>query len=278
MYARWVHARSARRAASFVEVNCSLLRGELLASELFGHARGAFTSAHESRTGLLDLAHRGTLFLDEIGDMDAGIQAQFLKVVEEKSYRRLGETTLRRSNFRLLAATNHEIEEDVRAGRFRADLFYRLGVLVVRIPPLRERIEDIPALLDYMLASAGAADRPLPPALVERLARYPWPGNIREVRNVIERALLLAADEPLAPSHFPGLDPCPSTRADSAPDTIETLDLAEARHIGAAIESVGGDVSKAARALGISRASLYRKLKQHGMGSRSPHQDEGGTS
>jgi DNA-binding NtrC family response regulator len=258
--ARWIHDHSARSSAPFVEVNCSSLRGELLASELFGHTKGAFTSAVEDREGLVEVADGGTLFLDEIGDMDMGVQAQFLKVIEEKQYRRLGEVRIRRSEFRLICATNHDLEKQVEEGKFRKDLFFRINVFPIHLPPLRERTEDVAELVTYTLGDLGRGDIQVPGRVMKSLEAYGWPGNIREMRNVLERAVLLARGEPLGPEHFPGLKSSGSVKG-SGSQTWD-LDGLENEHITRVLDEFGGDVRKAAKALGISRATLYRKLKK----------------
>lgn len=259
--ARWIHENGARAGGLFVEVNCSALRGELLASELFGHSRGAFTSAVQDREGLLDAADGGTLLLDEIGDMDIAIQAQFLKVIEEKTYRRLGEVKQRKSNFRLICATNKDLEAEASQGRFRKDLLYRVQVLPVQIPPLRDRREDVPGLVRQLLVFLNYQYRDIPDDVLSLLESYPWPGNVRELRNVLERALLLARGEQLQSAQFPGLqqaDPAPA-----APASMKELERIEMESIRTALERCGGDVNKTAEVLGISRATIFRRLKKY---------------
>jgi len=244
--ARWIHEHGKRASRELVEVNCSALRGELLANEMFGHARGAFTSAADAQPGILDVCDGATLFLDEIGDMDVAIQAQLLKTVEEKRYRRLGETTTRSSHFRLLCATNHSLDDDVAAGRFRKDLLYRINVLTISVPPLRERKTDIRALALQLLESFGAP--PIDEAALELIERHHWPGNVRELRNALERAALLARhDGSIRPKHFASLDVSPLVSSDG-----EVL---------AALTRNGGDKLLAARELGVSRATFYRRLR-----------------
>lgn len=257
VFARWIHNNSERRAEAFIEVNCSGLKGDLLASELFGHIRGAFTTALQDRQGLIEVADRGTLFLDEIPDMDLGVQAQFLKVIEEKLFRRVGETKVRRSDFRLICASNRDLEEEIRLGRFRSDLYFRISVFPVAIPPLRQRKEDIPGLIRYLLKGLGAAEEGVPPEVAFRLQEYPWPGNIRECRNILERALLLSRRGPLQAEHFQGFMSSGAS-ASGGPSAAESL---SADPVEAALRRAGGDTSKAAKELGISRATLYRKLK-----------------
>lgn len=257
--ARWIHEHSARATAPFVEVNCSSLRGELLSSELFGHARGAFTSAVEDRQGLIEVADGGTLFLDEIGDMDVSVQAQFLKVIEEKRYRRLGEVRMRSSEFRLICATNQNLEERVKAGAFRRDLFFRIHVFPITVPPLRQVPGTIPGLAANLLRYLASRDIPLSPAVLDLLTRYTWPGNVRELRNVLERALVLSGGAP-GPEHFQILtEPVSTFVSDPGRPTLKLSDLETAR-IQEAMQRFEGDTRKAADALGISRATLYRRL------------------
>ena len=259
--ARWIHEHSSRAAAPFVEVNCSSLRGELLSSELFGHARGAFTSAVEDRQGLIDVADGGTLFLDEIGDMDPVVQAQFLKVIEEKRYRRLGEVRMRSSEFRLICATNQNLEERVRTGAFRRDLLYRINVFPITLPALRTVPENIPGLSRSLLNYLSSREIALDPPVLELLARYSWPGNVRELRNVLERALVISGGH-LAPEHFSVLKETPVPLTHGGESGTLNLADAEARRIHDAMTRFGGDTRLAADALGISRATLYRRLAE----------------
>jgi len=257
--ARWICDHGPRRTGAFVDVNCSSLRGELLAAELFGHVRGAFTSAVETREGLLDVADGGTLFLDEVGDMDLGIQAQFLKVLEEKRFRRLGDTRERHSEFHLICATNRDLQEEIRCGRFRKELFFRINVLPVPLPPLRERMEDFDAFTRHLLARLGAPEREITPDAVRLLKAYSWPGNVRELRNVLERALLLARGGPLAPEHFHSLNGSELWRGTNGVEDSRAL---EALRIRGALDRHSGNAELAAKEIGISRATLYRKLKR----------------
>ena len=257
--ARWIHENSKRNAGSFVEVNCSGLRGELLASELFGHCKGAFTSAVQDRLGLLDIADGGTLFLDEIGDMDPVVQAQFLKVIEEKSYRRLGEVRMRTSDFRLLCATNKDLLEEASQSRFRKDLLYRIQVMPIVVPPLRERPGDIERLALHILSSLQYPFHDIAPDISSLLKAYPWPGNVRELRNVLERAVMLARGNALTVQLFTGLRG-PSRAALLEP--VGGLYSIETATIKAALKRTMGNVNKAAKELGVSRATIYRKIKR----------------
>jgi DNA-binding NtrC family response regulator len=258
--AQWVHEHSPRSAGPFVEINCSTLRGELLANELFGHARGAFTSAIQDRQGLIEFADRGTLFLDEIGDMDLAVQAQFLKVIEEKKFRRLGEVKVRSSDFRLICATNKDLLEEVRQTRFRQDLYYRIQVFPVMIPPLRERSDDLPGLIRHILLTLHSPNQEVSSEVLSLLKVYPWPGNLRELRNVLERAGLLARGHSFDLEHFPGLTSSPA--GDRMQSVIRNVDQREEEYIQSVIERVGGNIDKAIDVLGISKATLYRKLKK----------------
>lgn len=260
--AKWIHEHSSRASGPFVEVNCSSLRGELLASELFGHSKGAFTSAVEDKQGLVEVADGGTLFLDEIADMDLAVQAQFLKVIEEKRFRRLGEVRERASDFRLICATNRDLRTEANDDRFRRDLYFRINVFAIALPPLRERREDIPGLVAHLIRTFNAGDVTVSDNGMALLMDYPWPGNVRELRNVLERAAILARGEPLGPDHLPGLDIVDAEQVEGS----DGLGLAarEAAHIKSVVDQFGGDTKKAAEALGISRAALYRKLRKFG--------------
>jgi len=260
MLARWIHRQSARAAHEFVEINCSGLRGEMLARELFGNARGAYTSADQDRKGLLDIADRGTLFLDEIGDMELDIQAQFLKVLEEKSYRRLGDVKLLKSNFRLICATHRDIETLVQTNKFRQDLLYRINLMFITIPPLCERMDDLQALVAYLLNDLGSSEAVISKGVMSILKNYNWPGNIRELKNVLERALMLTPRGAiLREAHFANLVNSRHPLNEHTPHTVQEV---EERHIKAVLKQMGGDIEKTAKSLNISRATLYRRLKQ----------------
>ncbi len=256
--ARWIHGHSGRKSGPLLDLNCSTLQGDLLASELFGHAKGAFTSAHQNKQGLIEVADGGTLFLDEIGDMDLPVQAQLLKVVEEKTYRRLGETHSRQSDFRLICATNRDLSEEVKKGRFRSDLFFRINLFPIQLPPLRERTGDIPDLVEFFLARPGYTPEALPGGVMDLLRSYAWPGNVRELKNVLERAVLLARGGKLAQEHFPGIGSPEGSSGQKRPKGLKDL---EKEYIQTLINESGGDMKKVADALEVSRATLYRKLK-----------------
>jgi len=266
--ARWLHSRSPREGEAFVDLNCAGLSRELLESELFGHARGAFTGAVASKLGLFEHAHRGTLFLDEIGDLPLDLQPKLLKAVDEKSFRRLGEVQARRVDVRLLAATHHDLEERSRTGAFRSDLFYRLSTVTLRLPALAERGRDVLLLADRLLlrlsAELGRRAPAISPSAESALLAHAWPGNVRELRNALERALLMreggtleAADLALAESAAAGSDAAPTT-----------LREAERRHLERTLAWAEGRVEQAAAALGLSRSALYEKLRGHGIEPR----------
>jgi len=282
MTARRIHDLSPRKNHPFVDINCSGLGGDLLKSELFGHAKGAFTGSVGDRPGLIEEANRGTLFLDEIGDMDPGVQCLLLKAIEEKAYRRVGENGKRSSDFRLICATNRDLPEAMKYGSFRSDLFYRINTLFISIPPLRRRKEDIAGLMTHILRDMNYNLFPLGGDVINTLTRYPWPGNIRELRNAAERALIFAKGKPLAPQHFANLGDDgiaaatfqETTTADNAAKTAGTepikpndsigwaLQELETRQIIRALKAFDGDRIKACNALGISISSLYRKLEK----------------
>jgi len=257
LLARWIHDHSKQANKPFIEINCSSLKGELLRSELFGHTRGAFTSAIKDKEGLLEVADGGTLFLDEIGEMDLDVQALLLKTIEEKSFRRLGENAVRKSDFRLLCATNQDLLDD-KAIRFRRDLYYRICVFPIEIAPLRKKVDEIPWLCEQMLNDMGYAHMPIDTAIYRALCGYSWPGNIRELKNMIERALMLAQEKKLLISHFPGL----VTKEPNELITTKSNKLAdiESSHIEHVIDMCNGNMLQASETLGLCVSSLYRRL------------------
>lgn len=257
--ANWIHRHSDRSPFPFVELNCSALKGDLLARELFGNVRGAFTSADRDREGLLSLADGGTLFLDEIGEMDLSVQAQFLKLIEEKTYRRLGDTRQQRSDFRLICATNKQIEESLQKGEFRRDLLYRINLLPINLPPLRDRMEDLPELARQLLKTFSSEPPEITQEALQILHAYPWPGNVRELKNVLERALMLSRGGPLIGKHFSWLSTAGLSHSLAPPHTLGDV---EHVHIFNALERCNGNVARAARSLGISRSTIYRRLRE----------------
>jgi DNA-binding NtrC family response regulator len=264
MLSRWIHAASLRASQSFVDLNCAGLPRELLESELFGHERGAFTGANAAKPGLIEAAHRGTMFLDEIGDTDLAIQPKLLKVVEEKRFRRLGDVGERRVDVRFIAATNKSLAALVDEGRFREDLYYRINTLVMRLPPLRHRKDDILHLAAQLLQQlARDIRRPamrLEADAEQALVAHSWPGNVRELRNVLERAMLLTSSAVIRRSDL-RLGPA-NARPAQAPSG-GTLEDVERQHIQRVLHEEGGSVSRAAQRLGVPRSTLYQKLKAH---------------
>ena len=271
--ARRIHERSSRRGGPFVEVNCGGLSATFLESELFGHEKGAFTDARSRKEGLFEVADGGTVFLDEVGDLAPELQPKLLKVLEDQRFRRLGGTHELSVDIRLIAATNHDLQDRVRNGAFRQDLYYRLAVLPLELPPLRERTsEDVAALiydiLDELRRRINAGPRSIDDRALAALVRHPWPGNIREVRNLIERVLILATDEDeIRLSHLPAdmrgaVHPTPVGF-----DEPLTLEEVERRHLAHVLELNEGNRSRTARVLGISRAALYDKMDRYGLRS-----------
>jgi len=271
VFARLIHNRSPRARAPFVDLNCAGLSKELLESELFGHERGAFTNAMNTKQGLFEIAADRTLFLDEIGEMDVTVQARLLKAIEDKRFRRVGGIRDLTANFRLVAATNRDLASEVAANRFRADLYYRLNVVRVRMPPLRERIEDIPLLVDVILRPLSKElGRPAPtvsPRALKKLQSYAWPGNVRELRNVLERAMLtmtgkeIVNDDLLLESDTKSLAKT-SGGMPTADWEIRALDDVVADYVTASVAAAGGNVRKAARQLQISPSTLYARMKK----------------
>ncbi len=267
--AKAVHHASPRAARPFVAVNCGAVPETLLESELFGFTRGAFTGAVASKLGLFEEAHGGTLLLDEIAEMPAALQVKLLRVLQSGEIRRLGATQATTIDVRVIAATNRDLAAMIADGSFREDLFYRLNVIEVRLPPLRERREDIPVLAEHFMArAAGKLSREvrLSAEAVERLLRYPWPGNVRELENAVERAAILTRGETVTPDDLPPhvaaaltLGPSPALPRQT------TLADAERSHILTTLERVGRNQSAAAEALGIGRTTLWRKLKEYGL-------------
>jgi two-component system, NtrC family, response regulator AlgB len=264
--ARILHAQSRRSHRQFVTVNCPTLSEELLASELFGHVKGAFTGAVKDQAGRVESAEGGTLFLDEIGEIAPSLQAKLLRFLQEKQFERLGENRTRQADVRVVAATNRDLEKDIQDGRFRQDLFFRINVVEVRVPPLRERQEDILPLSERFLAffarSSGRHCPELRPEFKDALLGYSWPGNVRELRNTMERALILWPS-----SHRLGLEAVPETivrSRGSAPRVggAFSLEDVEREHI-LRVLGQAPSLDEAARILGIDASTLWRKRKKY---------------
>ncbi|MDD4051089.1 MAG: sigma-54 dependent transcriptional regulator [candidate division Zixibacteria bacterium] len=267
-----IHSLSQRCDGPFVSINCAAIPETLLESELFGHGKGAFTGAIRDKEGLFKVADGGTFFLDEIGNTSLGIQVKLLRVLEEKKITPVGETKPIPVDVRLICATNANIEDEVTAGRFRSDLFYRLNVIPVHIPPLRERVEDIPLLVDYFVdkfcSRHNQPHKEIQPEVYNILSVYGWPGNVRELENTIERAVLLTKGYILTPASFP--EPIVNGKGDGLVNVVDhktpTLESIEQAYIHWVLEQTGGNKSKAARMLGIDASTLYRKLEKYKIG------------
>jgi DNA-binding NtrC family response regulator len=272
LVARALHANSPRRDRPLVTINCAALQENLLESELFGHEKGAFTGATQAKPGLVEVAEGGTLFIDEIGEMAPGLQAKLLRVLEDGHYRRVGSTAELHADVRVVAATNRRLEEDIEAGRFREDLYYRLNVIAITLPPLCERRQDIPELVEHFLTTRqlGPLRRRIEPEALEALVRYPWAGNVRELANVLERAQILAEGPCITLDDLPeglvGYGPA----AGAEPDVGDPANLhqVQRRHVLAVLQEAKGNKVHAARALGISRRALYRLLDKYRLGGR----------
>ncbi|HEY1793055.1 MAG TPA: sigma-54 dependent transcriptional regulator [Opitutaceae bacterium] len=265
--AREIHRRSGRRDGPFVTVNCPSLSRELLESELFGHAKGSFTRAIAETSGKVAAADGGTLFLDEIGEMPMEIQPKLLRLLQEREYERVGETAGRTADVRVIAASNRDLAAEVRAGSFREDLYYRLNVIAVTLPGLRERPADLGALAEgsrsFFGARSGKPDVALSQAVMEAFAQYPWPGNLREMRNIVERAVILSQGGTIELADLPEEFREPQ-RASTAVGGRVTLDALEAEHIRRVL-AISRNLDEAARILGIDPATLYRKRSKLGL-------------
>jgi two-component system response regulator AtoC len=278
LLAKAIHYESARGEEPFMEIACTAMQETLLESELFGHERGAFTDAKSQKRGLFELAHGGTVFLDEIGDMSGGLQAKLLRVLEERRFRRVGGTKDVTVDIRVMAATNRDLHQIVETGTFRKDLYYRLQVVTITVPPLRERREDISLLARHFLEHFSREfKRRLPrlsPAAERLLVQHDWPGNVRELRNVIERAMILEDTAELLPTHLsPEIahlaapPPAPAARF-RLPDTGVNLDEVEREFVRQALELTGGNQTRSARLLGLTRDELRYRVKKFGLGPK----------
>jgi formate hydrogenlyase transcriptional activator len=275
LVARAIHNRSARRDRMFVKVNCAAIPAGLLESELFGHEKGAFTGAVERKVGRFEVANGGTLFLDEIGDIPLELQPKLLRVLQEQEFERVGGTRSIKVNARVVAATNRDLERMVREGQYRADLYYRLNVFPISLPPLRDRREDIPHLVDYFVAKymrkIGRQIDEIPDAVLDALVRYEWPGNVRELENLIQRAVILSPGSVLI-SPFAELNEVKSAeKAQPAKSSQSTLIERERDHIQRILREtgwvLGGDDGAAAR-LGVPRTTLIYKMRRLGIPRR----------
>jgi DNA-binding NtrC family response regulator len=264
LVARALHYNSARRDRPLVTINCAALQETLLESELFGHEKGAFTGAVQAKPGLVEVAEGGTLFIDEIGEMAVGLQSKLLRVLEDGHYRRVGGTQENSADVRVVAATNQPLEEIIKAGKFREDLYYRLNVVTIHLPPLRERRADIPELVEHFLTTRkiGSTRYQIEPGALQALVHYDWPGNVRELANVLERSQILAED------HIITLDDLPDSVVETSAGEVaagdpEFLREVERRHVQQILQRVRGNKVHAAKALGISRRALYRLIAKY---------------
>lgn len=266
LVARTLHLRSARAGRPFIAVNCGAMPAPLLESELFGHAKGAFTGAVATKVGLVEAADGGTLFLDEIGEMSPAMQVRLLRTLDSGEVRRVGTERAFRVNVRIVAATARDLEREAADGRFRSDLYYRISTVILRVPPLRERRSDIPLLLTHFASRAGRGRLPLrfSPAALELLGRYPWPGNIRELQNLVERLELLNEGSEVQPPDLP-----PEIRAGEAQEPVDPagLSLAEIErlHVTRVLETTGWNKSRAARTLRVDIKTLNKKIRDYGI-------------
>lgn len=265
LVANIIHKKSKRSNGPFVVVNCASLQAELLENELFGHEKGAFTGASFMKRGLFEMADGGTFFIDEISEMNPNIQAKLLRAIELKEFRRVGGNKQIQVDVRVLAATNKRLEEEVKKGYFREDLFYRLNVVTINLPPLRERKEDIPLLVDYFLKKKNLEEgnkvKTISPEALEYLVNYDWPGNVRELANVIERAIILSSSDVISIKDLP----LSISRQESSYNSISTIVSMEKSLIEKTLKEFNGNKTRTAKVLGISVRNLYRKINKYGI-------------
>ena len=271
LVARSIHDRGTRRASAFIALNCAAIPDQLLESELFGHARGAFTGALRDKAGLLEEARGGTFFLDEIGDLSLPLQAKLLRLLQEKEIRRVGETRTRRVDVRFISATNKDLEKEIRLGAFRMDLYYRLRILTIEVPPLRERRNDILLLINHFVEKFGremGRDRSfVSPRALEILADYKWPGNIRELQNEIQRGLIIAGEDRLIrEEHLSSqVNPNPQPSSPVTYDYFAAKAEFEKRFLRQALLRFGHNKARTATEIGLTRQGLFKLLKKHNL-------------
>ena len=267
--ARYIHNLSDRGTGPFISINCGALPENLLESELFGHVKGSFTGAVRDKEGLLAAARGGTFFLDEIGEMSPALQVKLLRAIQEREIVPVGSTRTADIDVRIIAATNRDLEQEIRKGTFRSDLYYRLNVITLHLPPLRDRVDDVALLTDHFLDRLGGEDGA--PAVEEdvldRLKAYDWPGNVRELENALERAAVLAGGGPIKPEHLPAriLEPAPRALVSEKPPENPTLEVIERAYVLWVLQAEGGNKARAAEVLGIDPSTLYRKLNRYGV-------------
>jgi DNA-binding NtrC family response regulator len=270
LVARAVHGNSARRDKPLVTINCATLQENLLESELFGHEKGAFTGADRAKPGLFEVAEGGTLFVDEVAEMAPALQAKLLRVLEDGNYRRVGSTQEKHADVRVVAATNKSLEDEVKASKFREDLFFRLNVIAVNLPPLKDRREDVPDLIAHFLHTrqVGRGEMTVEPEAHRLLCGYDWPGNVRELANVLERAQILAEGNTITTDDLPEnlvqvSKPAPVAGAPAPVVGPDDLDGVERRHVEDVLKRHSGNKVQAAKALGVSRRTLYRLIEKY---------------
>lgn len=273
LFAKFIHDHSPRRHGEHVSINCAAIPGELIESELFGHEKGAFTGANAKKVGLVEMADGGTLFLDEIGELPIQLQPKLLRVIQSKDFRRVGGSRTLHSDIRVVAATNRDLKEGIREGWFREDLYYRLAVFPIEIPPLRERKSDIPCLVTHFLKQQCAANTEVDPTLMKELERYHWPGNVRELRNVLERALILSQGAALQKDHFPdnlfdsaervGFRFSIDLTRNFKDNQLRLEEALERQMIRLLLKEEQGRRERVARRLGVSVKTLYNRMKAY---------------
>jgi DNA-binding NtrC family response regulator len=267
--ARYIHNLSERADGRFVSINCGALPENLLESELFGHVKGSFTGAFKDKEGLLVAARGGTFFLDEIGEMSPALQVKLLRTLQEREVVPVGSTRTIETDVRVIAATNRDLEQEMRRGAFRSDLYYRLNVISLHMPPLRDRADDVPVLTEHFLSRfADGGGLEIDDDALDRLARYDWPGNVRELENALERAAVLSGGGRITVEHLPDRvvePPTPTLVADRSADN-PTLDTIEKAYVLWVLDAEGGNKARAAEILGIDPSTLYRKLARYGVG------------
>jgi two-component system nitrogen regulation response regulator NtrX len=279
LVARSIHQYSRRSPRPMIEVNCAAIPEELIESELFGHEKGAFTGAHEKRKGKFDLANEGTLFLDEIGDMSLKTQAKILRIIQEQTFERVGGSRVIKVDVRIIAATNKDLRKEIEAGRFRQDLYYRLNVIPMHVPPLRERLEDIPLLLEdffnELSYESALGRKEITPEAIRLLQHYPWPGNVRELKNFVERLVIMTPGRVIDTKDLPRdfLNQLTITPVSNDPFHHSTLKEArlcfEREYLMAKLEEYGWNVSLTAAHIGVERSHLHRKMKALGINEES---------
>ena len=273
LVARAIHAQSRRAAAPFIEINSAAIPEELIESELFGHVKGSFTGATAAKKGKFELADGATLFLDEVSDMSANVQAKVLRVLEEQRFEPVGSNTPINVDVRIIAATNKRLDEEIEKGSFRADLFFRLNVIPFEVPPLRERMEDVPLLIEHFnerFAKAyGRKPKQFDPEAIELMQRYSWPGNVRELRNTIERVVIMHEDSRVSVRDLPAFgDAEPPASSYRFPSFKEASDAYHREFIQRKLNEAEGNISRAAELMGIDRSHLYRRMKALGIAAR----------